>query len=116
MINVKIDPTEYKVEIDGHAGYAPHGSDIVCSAVSILYFALVHTLEDKKEMLIDGVFLSRTGDKVSVKAMPYEGYVSVIEAVYDTFTTGIRLLTENYPDHVSLENVGVCAPKRKNRS
>lgn len=39
MINVKINTTgETKsIEISGHAGYAEHGNDIVCAAVSTIF-------------------------------------------------------------------------------
>ena len=41
MINIKVivKGGETHISITGHAGYAPHGQDIVCSAVS----AISHT-------------------------------------------------------------------------
>ena len=37
---------KYSLSLDGHAGYAPVGQDIVCSAVSILLFTLANALSD----------------------------------------------------------------------
>lgn len=43
MITVTI--TEHGLTVDGHAGYAKTGNDIVCAAVSSLTLGLIHSLK-----------------------------------------------------------------------
>ena len=40
MIRVSIDPDALSFRLDGHAGYAPIGQDIVCASASMLTAAL----------------------------------------------------------------------------
>lgn len=53
MIEVYI--TENSLTIEGHAGYAEKGKDIVCAAVSVLAQGLIHSL------------CALTEDEISVK-------------------------------------------------
>ena len=53
MIVVSISSTD--ITVDGHAGYAEPGKDIICSAVTILTFNLIKSIE------------SLTGDKIKYK-------------------------------------------------
>ena len=43
MIVVNVSTTG--ITVDGHAGYAETGKDIICAAVSVLTQGLVHSLE-----------------------------------------------------------------------
>nr|WP_302599291.1 ribosomal-processing cysteine protease Prp [uncultured Cellulosilyticum sp.] len=48
MIKVKLyqrDLHVYRIMLDGHAGYAEHGEDIVCAAVSMLVINTVNSIE-----------------------------------------------------------------------
>lgn len=47
LIAVQIAPNS--LEIEGHAGYAKKGNDIICAAVSMLAQNLVNSLEDLTE-------------------------------------------------------------------
>ena len=43
MITVTVTP--YGLTVDGHAGYAKTGNDIICAAVSALTQELIHALQ-----------------------------------------------------------------------
>ena len=43
---IKITKHENKISIEGHAGFAPSGQDIVCAAVSTLFQTLVWSIEE----------------------------------------------------------------------
>lgn len=51
MIAVQISPNSLKIE--GHAGYAKKGNDIICAAVSVLAQNLVNSLEELTEDKIE---------------------------------------------------------------
>ena len=40
MINITFKPNTYELEITGHAGHDVKGKDIVCAAVSTLFYTL----------------------------------------------------------------------------
>ena len=82
-------------EIIGHADFDEYGKDIVCSAVSILAYTCVNTLElyikdfsfiDENEIMKLQAF--ETNEKVDV--------------VFNTFKTGIWTLEQSYYDFVRL--------------
>lgn len=74
MINVTLfqqNKVVHRIRVEGHAGYADHGNDIVCAAVSILVINTINSIEkftdepikelavDQKKGLIDVSFPSR---------------------------------------------------------
>lgn len=42
---IKIDISPHGLTVDGHAGYAKTGNDIICAAVSALAQGLIHSLD-----------------------------------------------------------------------
>ncbi len=100
MIKVSTDLRTF-IQIQGHAGYAPAGQDIVCAAVSTLYETLKRVLP-----------------KGAIKAIKENEKVSVIEITPDPvmrwreeeeardylnfFLTGIEVIEQAYPKHVHL--------------
>lgn len=45
QINVDMNSGDMTIDVKGHAGYAPHGQDIVCAAVSAILQTAVLGLE-----------------------------------------------------------------------
>ena len=91
MIRVAMAPG--RLTVRGHAGYGPHGSDIVCAAVSALVYALVGDLQQRqllRELTIRPGFvdLAAGGDCGREFAL---------------VAGGIRQLAERYPQCVALE-------------
>ncbi len=98
MINVSLlVDKERKIgfEIRGHADFAEHGSDIVCSAVTILAYACVNTLDKyatEVEFVDDGDLLRLFSPDKNDE----------IDVVFDYFATGVETLLGNYSDYVKL--------------
>ena len=85
---------EVSVEITGHAGYAVEGSDIVCSAISMLIQTLIAYLEtDERECK----YTIKTGH-VFTYAKGHDAKVA-----FSVIMTGFWLLQHNYPDYVSVD-------------
>ena len=78
------------LEIDGHAGYAEKGKDIVCAAVSALACSLVCYVRGKVERE-DG-HMSFSAGKMSTRA----------RGAFDCTYGGFALLADAYPTHVTL--------------
>ena len=89
----------YCLEIQGHAGYAIAGQDIVCAGISTLFFTLIEVLArdaDLKERPH-----VRMGDgEAEVTVTPDPKHRDKTDAVFETVVTGLRMMAEKYPEHV----------------
>lgn len=99
MISINLyecDETGYleKITVQGHAGYAARGHDIVCAAVSALTYATIEAL--------------RSRFRVDVNEC--EGFISCRIIMPDSasnllakaFKEGARMLSQQYSDYVNL--------------
>lgn len=94
----------YLIIIEGHASFGEKGSDIVCSAVSILVYSLLNMLKDeeadkrlilRREVVSDGYFC--------VEVEPFDFSKNRTKGIIDTVIMGLSLLNQEYPDNVRLE-------------
>ena len=90
-----------RLEVYGHACYAPAGQDIVCAAASMLMETLVYVLADCEEAECCA-YSEPTGPRVSVKLTGsiYEADLAALEVA----KTGLGLLAERYPANVRFED------------
>ncbi len=94
--NIHITPVQVLVEALGHSGYARKGADIVCSAYSILFFALAQSLQD------EGVSVE-INEQDSLKHISMQGDIGFRENILiNYFRTGVIMLAKKYPTHVAL--------------
>ena len=101
MIEIKFKPENMMVKVTGHAGQAEKGQDIVCSAVSILFYTLAKAVTDSREALEeDPVIITNDGDGM-VSCKPKKEYEATIQRIYWTILTGLDLLVQEYKDYVS---------------
>ena len=99
MIQIKYKESKdrYRLIVDGHAGYAEIGQDIVCSAFSMLWQNLVFSLEEiagnvpelysdgnRQIMIIDNTRASNTA-----------------EVLVKSFLIGVASLENSYPNYVN---------------
>lgn len=91
----------YELSMNGHANYAPSGSDIVCAAASTLAYTLWGFLENCSTVIdletierSGEIEISCTGDKVVCKT----GFFMAV--------IGFLQLEKNYPKNVSVEVSG----------
>lgn len=87
--------TSFKVE--GHAGYAPSGHDVVCAAVSALVVGTINGLE----VLTDAIFdttVSHGFTRMDIKE-PTE-YSNVL---LNSMLLSLEGIQEEYPEHLVIE-------------
>ena len=82
-------------EIEGHAEYDEYGKDLVCSAVTILAYSCVNSLDK----YTDGVNFSDDEITMSV-CIDYPNRDT--EVIFEYFKTGIETLLGNYSSYVKL--------------
>lgn len=98
MIQIHVDSTQIVVE--GHAGFAPTGQDIVCAAVS----ALVQTLALSLDRLAPGeTVCSMEPGSATIR------YTSLSEKgrlLVCSFFVGIEAVAAAYPNNVTMTRRG----------
>lgn len=87
-----------KLEISGHAGYADSGNDIVCSAVSMLSYAIANKIlnldfETAVEVL-DNKFVFKN-DVASHD----------LNLLLETLYEGLLMVEDQYGDYISIKEV-----------
>ena len=105
MIKIKILEdsirNEYTIDITGHAGYAEKGKDIVCSAVSVIFYMVASYLEKQRSNLTDVI--------TDNKSVLYVKEVNFPESfALDIASEGFDMIAKTYPDHVSVERRVLC--------
>lgn len=91
---IVIDRYKNGLTIRGHAGYAEHGKDIVCAAISTLVQSLVYSV------------VGLTEDKIQYDIKPgtvdiKHGNLSAnAQLLIDSFFVGVQMIADNYPDNV----------------
>lgn len=103
MITVKIVDNNkydfYEVEVSGHAYYGEYGSDIVCSAVSMLTITTLNGLVDIVKADVDYV-IEDGYTKFVVKNKKSDNSIKLL---IDTYELGIKAVLEDYGQYVKLE-------------
>ena len=99
MTKVTYHPEEFRMRIEGHAGAAPKGEDIVCAAATILGWTLIGGAEEEPEYrmhlyLNDGI--------IEVQCYPQEGWEDKCRYLFDTIARGFDLMAGRYPDFIEM--------------
>ncbi len=87
-----------QIKISGHANYCEYGSDIVCSAVSILSFTIGNALLkldktfdliiDKNEIIYNDLFPTKES-----------------QLLLDTLYDGLKMLLDDYKEYINIKEV-----------
>ena len=93
----------HSLTMDGHADYAGHGEDIVCSGASAIVCALLGWLENNSEDLSYCDYEAGSGSlRISC-----EGGERT-EAVFDMTIIGLLQIEDSYKDHMEIKTVGLA--------
>ena len=95
MIVVSISTTN--IQVDGHAGYAEQGKDIICSAVSALTFNLIRSIESLTKDKIK--YNDDTPGHINIEI---ENLTEESKLLIDSFFIGISDISVAYPKYVQI--------------
>lgn len=84
------------ITVRGHAGYAPHGQDIVCAAVSTLVQNMVFSIS---ELTTDEIQHDMQPGMVEIR---YGNLSAEAQLLVDSFFIGIRTIADMYPSNVQI--------------
>ena len=90
------------LRLEGHAGHAEIGKDIVCSSASILAYTVasfVIEAEQRGDLLTEAEIRLDSGDTL-IECEPSEEAYEAVRYMYLFATIGYSLLAETYPQYV----------------
>lgn len=97
-----------KIEIEGHAGYAAKGSDIVCAGISTLSGALVGALQDAEARgRTNASWEKPAEDRLIITADPNMSSVNEVKAYFRMCVKGLRMLQEQYPNNIKVRELSL---------
>ena len=110
MLKVTFEQKDNKLtlKLEGHAGQADIGHDIVCASASILAYTVAQYV---KEAETSGYLKSpaeielESGDSV-ISCMPVDEMLIDMQNIYLFAEKGYHLLAHNYPQFVDLKTFG----------
>lgn len=85
-----------KIIIEGHAGYAPHGQDIVCAAVSALTQVFIASVS---KLTTDNINASTAAGKAVIE---YGTLTEGAQLLLRSFFLGVQMIAEEYPNNVKI--------------
>ena len=103
MINITFKPDTMELEIKGHAGHGKKGKDIVCSAVSTLFYTLGEALYESVEMLEEAPIFKDEEGEGYLRCTPKKEYEGNIARTYWTILVGMQMIAEQYPKNVKFK-------------
>lgn len=97
-------PGSLSLVINGHAGMAEYGQDIVCASASMLAYTLAAGVAEASESgkLRNDPFITLSPGFARVICLPFPENEGEVRAMYDLILGGYKLLSSQYPDNVKL--------------
>ena len=97
-----------RLDVNGHAGQAEVGKDIVCSAASILAYTLAQTVMylHKEGWLKVKPVIALTSGRGTICCHPKDEYYTWCLMAFFQTEVGYSMLSENYPEYVELTMFG----------
>ena len=105
MINITFKPNTMELEIKGHAGHGKKGKDIVCSAISTLFYTLGEALYESVEMLEEAPIFKDEEGEGYLCCIPKKEYEGNIARTYWTILVGMQMVADQYKKNVKLKIV-----------
>lgn len=95
------------LRLEGHAGYAEHGKDIVCASASILAYTtaqFVMEAEHNGDLASPSEIRIESGDTI-ISCEPCEDTWCAVQNMFLFAKMGYALLEQNYPQYVRLNTL-----------
>lgn len=107
MLKVTFEQKDSKLtlKLEGHAGQANIGHDIVCASASILAYTVAQFVKDAEGsgyLKSDAVIKMENGDSV-ISCEPTDDMLIDMQNIYLFAERGYYLLAHNYPQFVELK-------------
>ena len=102
MINITFNPNTFTLDVTGHAEHSKKGEDIVCSAISTLFYTLGDALFEVRDMMEDDIIFSDEDGNGHISCKPKAKYEANVSLIFWTILKGFDLVAKNYEKNVCL--------------
>jgi uncharacterized protein YsxB (DUF464 family) len=106
MIKITFNPKKYDIKITGHANHGKKGEDIVCAAISTLFYTLGECLYESRDMLDGDFIFDNDNGKGHIWCRPKKEFEGNIARTYLTVMIGFDMVAKNYEKNVKLVILG----------
>lgn len=106
MIEIKFNPTNYTLDVDGHANHGEKGEDIVCAAISALFYTLAESLYAYEDMMEEDINFSDEDGNGHISCKPKAEYEANVSLIYWTILNGFEVVSRHYEKNVKFTVVG----------
>ena len=92
------------LELQGHAGAAPYGQDLVCAAVSALVYALAQRLTEleSRGALEKPPVIELSSGAARIEAAAGEDSGGQLQEDFRLIESGLKLLAHHYPEQIEV--------------
>lgn len=97
MITVTYNKADCELTIKGHAGAGEYGHDLVCAAMSALWY----TIRKAAQSRVDSAIYEAPGDSEARLKPTHEAHI-----IMDTVVNGIECIAEEFPENIKLIRTG----------
>jgi uncharacterized protein YsxB (DUF464 family) len=104
QVTIATEGKKLSLRLEGHAGYAEIGKDIVCASASILAYSVAQIVKEAEHKgdLASPPHIHLEGGDTLVTCEPCEDTYEAVQGAYLFAKTGYALLAHNYPQYVRL--------------
>ena len=103
MIDITFNPDTFTLDVSGHAEHGKKGEDIVCSAISTLFYTLAQSLYESKHMMAENIVFSDEDGNGHISCKPKAEYEVNISLIYWTILNGFSLVASEYKECINLK-------------
>lgn len=104
MIRAVYEVDRCRVQVQGHAGFAPMGQDTVCAAASALLYTLAEAVKELERMgMLEGYRVELQSGAGEVCWTPSVLWRSYVMTAMNSICLGFRLLARDYGEYVGFE-------------
>ena len=93
-----------RLNAEGHSGYGPKGTDIVCSALTVLLRTVMEVLENTEGLDLETEFPSPGILAFQVKGFQV-GNLEKLRFSAEILSRGLKDLQEEFPENVQLREI-----------
>ena len=99
MIKATFTESGHKLSLrlEGHAGYAEEGKDIVCAAISTLLQSFIASVE---ELTTDNLKCVISAGNAVIR---YKDLSEQAQLLMKSFFIGCQMIADNYPEYVTVQ-------------
>lgn len=95
------------LSLQGHAGAAAFGQDLICAAVTGLVYALAQRLTEleKEEAFQEPPAIRLEAGAVMIRVLPKAAYALPVQEDFRLLHSGLTLLQTHYPNHIQINEL-----------